>query len=29
MHELDKLQYIAAHTAPKAVPALLVEHDVQ
>ncbi len=29
MHELDKLQYIAADTAPEAVPALLVEHDVQ
>jgi hypothetical protein len=29
MHELDELQNIAAHTATEAVPALLVEHDVQ
>jgi hypothetical protein len=29
LHKLDELQNVAADAAPEAVPALLVEHDLQ
>ena len=29
LNELHQLQHVAAHAAAEAIPALLVEHDVQ